>query len=124
MANTKILIIDDDEAWTRTLKRMLVGFDVVICDSTAQAWAHLAEGSFAAILSDVHMPDETGVELLLKMELNFPQWVGRTVFMTGGSLTSYELRTLLRSRRPILQKPFFVADLRAVLVELDAEARA
>jgi len=60
-----ILIVDDEPAMLRTFERVLRGsFDVVTCSSTDEAISHVTTRSFDVVVSDVHMPQMSGVDLL------------------------------------------------------------
>jgi EAL domain-containing protein (putative c-di-GMP-specific phosphodiesterase class I) len=60
-----VLVVDDDEALARTLRRLLDGpFDVELASSGHAALEAIKRRSFSAILSDIEMPGMSGVELL------------------------------------------------------------
>ncbi|MFH0985092.1 MAG: response regulator [Candidatus Omnitrophota bacterium] len=63
-----ILIVDDEESITFSIKRLLkpAGFEVVTADSGAQALEILEKFTPDAILTDVLMPGMTGPEWVLK----------------------------------------------------------
>lgn len=65
-ATGRVLLVDDNEALRRSLKRVLVavGHDVVEAGNGREAIAYTKENDFDLILSDVRMPDMDGVELL------------------------------------------------------------
>jgi EAL domain-containing protein (putative c-di-GMP-specific phosphodiesterase class I) len=72
-----VLIVDDDPTWRRTLKRLLAsaGFDVVDVGTGRAALGALETGRFDVILSDIHMPDGDGLELLRsvrRIDLDIP----------------------------------------------------
>jgi EAL domain-containing protein (putative c-di-GMP-specific phosphodiesterase class I)/response regulator RpfG family c-di-GMP phosphodiesterase len=61
----RVLLVDDDHVYRRSLERVLKAeFEVIHADTGKSAIAALASGSFDAILSDVHMPDGSGLDLL------------------------------------------------------------
>ena len=64
----KILFIDDDPRVLDSYRRILRGhrhiWDMVYRCDPAAAWEELQEGGFDAVVSDIHMPRMSGLELL------------------------------------------------------------
>lgn len=75
----------------------------------------LAQHEYDAVLCDVMMPDETGLDLLGTLP---ERDAGRLVFMTGGVVGAELLERLQSSGRPVLLKPFQVAALERVIAEI------
>jgi EAL domain-containing protein (putative c-di-GMP-specific phosphodiesterase class I)/CheY-like chemotaxis protein len=79
----RVLVVDDDDQIRRVIARTLrkAELAVVDVDSGLKAIAQLEAGSFDVILSDVHMPDGDGLELLRavrRIDLDVP-----VVLMSG-----------------------------------------
>jgi len=73
----RVLIADDDPLLRKMLSRLLrrASFDVVEADSGRAALAELAAKRVDVILSDIHMPDGDGIELLRsirRVDLDIP----------------------------------------------------
>jgi putative two-component system response regulator len=82
--STKVLVVDDDEAFRHSTARTLVshGYSCVEAASNAQARAILdTEQDVAAVLLDIRMPGESGMELLTGLIADFPDLA---VVMTTG----------------------------------------
>jgi two-component system, NtrC family, response regulator PilR len=65
------LLVVDDEPDLRTLYELSLvreGYDVESAGTVADAWAMLAERSFSAVITDMRLPDGTGLELLQRLE--------------------------------------------------------
>ncbi len=80
MTPPRVLIVDDDVAITRMLKRTFdrAGFDTSTVDNGAQAFALLAREDFDAMICDLQMPHMSGRELCRKLtseEIRFPACV-------------------------------------------------
>jgi EAL domain-containing protein (putative c-di-GMP-specific phosphodiesterase class I) len=78
-----VLVVDDDEAVRRSLTRLLSagGYEVVGAASGKLALAEIERRSFDVILSDIQMPQMSGVELLSQVrarDLDVP-----LILMTG-----------------------------------------
>jgi len=79
----KVLIVDDDITFARSMRRILTGagYDCSAVASGAAARRHLNEGDIAAVLCDVSMPGESGLDLLASLAADFPEVA---VVMTTG----------------------------------------
>jgi EAL domain-containing protein (putative c-di-GMP-specific phosphodiesterase class I) len=62
----RLLIVDDETAILRVLKRLLelAGYEVDTVDSVLAALAALEAGTYDLVLSDIHMPDMDGLQLV------------------------------------------------------------
>ena len=73
----RVLVVDDDADLRKMLQRLLrrVGFEIVEVDSGRAALAELSARRFDVVLSDIHMPDGDGLELLRsvrRIDLDIP----------------------------------------------------
>jgi CheY-like chemotaxis protein len=80
----QILIIDDEPQVAAGLKRVLRRHDVTIAHSGAEAKALVARQPFDVIISDVMMPEPSGIDLYLELRSQESPLVGRFIFVTGG----------------------------------------
>jgi two-component system, NtrC family, response regulator PilR len=65
------LLVVDDEPDLRTLYELTLvreGYDVESAGSVEEAWAALQQQRFAAVITDMRLPDGTGLELLRRMD--------------------------------------------------------
>ncbi len=112
----RILIIDDEEALGRTLRRALADYDVVLLVNATDALARISEGErFEFILCDVMMPGLTGVDFYEKLSLTAPDQAERVVFMTGGTTTGRTAAFLSATRNQVLPKPLELQLLRTLI---------
>ncbi len=110
-----VLIVDDEPKVADMLARALRRDHQVTVASCGQAALDLvAAGTwFDAIISDVMMPNMTGIELLDRLAVNAPQQARRFVFLSGGVFTT-ELRTRLDALGTVhLEKPISAKELRS-----------
>ncbi len=120
----RVLVIDDDEMLLRGIARALgKEHDVVAVERASEALHRLERGErYDAILSDVMMPQMTGVELYAAIAGQNRGDERRVAFVTGGALKSGIRQSLesLPNRR--IEKPFTVTELRSLVAELIATA--
>jgi two-component system, NtrC family, response regulator PilR len=65
------LLVVDDEPDLRTLYELSLlreGYDVDSAGTVAEAWAALESGRYQALITDMRLPDGTGLELLQRLE--------------------------------------------------------
>ncbi len=70
-ASAHRLLVVDDEPDLRTLYELTLlreGYDVETADSVGQALQHLAEQRYSAVITDMRLPDGTGLDLLQHLE--------------------------------------------------------
>ena len=65
-SSVRVLVVDDDEVLRRSLARALrkSDLDVTEADCGSKATGELERAAFDVVLSDVHMPDGTGLDLM------------------------------------------------------------
>ncbi len=83
--NSKIMLVDDEpkilDGYARSLRKQ---FDITTCCGGAEALKlNEQEGPFAVIVSDMRMPEMTGVELLSKIKTIEPDTV--RIMLTGNA---------------------------------------
>ncbi|HWA06493.1 MAG TPA: sigma-54 dependent transcriptional regulator [Ignavibacteria bacterium] len=72
--NSKVLIIDDEPAIRNLLERILTldGFAVITSPDFASGISHSENENIAVIVTDVKLPDGSGIELTKKIKSKFP----------------------------------------------------
>jgi PAS domain S-box-containing protein len=119
----RILVVDDEEGVRTVLQRLLrrIGYEVdAVADvDTALALLRVVPLRFDLVLSDILMPDKTGLDLV--QEIVASSLPVAIVLMTGFADNATVREATETHRLPVLRKPFEVDQL-AVIVE-DALAR-
>jgi DNA-binding NtrC family response regulator len=93
--DVKILIVDDEEAVTKSLSRylMLEGYDVDVANNPFVALQKVSHENFLIVISDIAMPGMNGVELLRRIK----KYNGMVqVIMITGYVTLDNILTCLR----------------------------
>lgn len=121
----RILIIDDDPAILKGMARVLRGHDIVAVESGRRALSMVDGGeAFDVIVSDMMMPEMSGMDLYEALLARHPHVASRMVFLTGGAVTARTADFLAVVPNRHLQKPLDVATLRSMIQRLLAEHAA
>jgi CheY-like chemotaxis protein len=114
-----ILIVDDEVSLGQVLRRRLRDHDVTAVTSAREALDLLAhDAHFDVILSDLMMPEMSGMQLYDEILRSRPDIVDRVVFMTGGAFTGGAPEFLEQVPNEGLEKPFSESALRAAIQRL------
>jgi two-component system cell cycle sensor histidine kinase/response regulator CckA len=119
-ATPRVLVIDDEPMIRSLVTRVLAGyFQVTSADGMRAALAALNESQdFDAILCDLMMPTESGMDFFGVVRRLYPDLVKRVAFITGGAVAPDTSRFLESAGRPVLNKPFTPETLAAFVEQL------
>jgi len=115
-----VFVVEDDPSVRRGVLLMArrLGHDVDSADGYAAARRHLLErgARYDVALVDIHLDGpHTGFELFDELQAEGRGRERRIIFATGDSISTETRDQLTRAERPVLQKPFSLHDLRAIL---------
>lgn len=124
-AAATILLIEDEVTLRTAIGRFLraSGYVVEAVDSGRAALDQLATRRFDLILLDLRMQGMTGEDVYEEMQARHPDQAQRVVFMTGDLHSPTAAQFIRSTGRPVLAKPFTLADLAARVQQLLAVAR-
>ncbi|MCE9601608.1 MAG: response regulator [Gemmatimonadetes bacterium] len=109
----RILLVEDELAVREQLTRLLeaMGHATVAAATAAEARTHLVAGSapFDAVVSDVMMPGETGIQFTAWLRQAHPELP--VLLISGHTGESVDRETLVRAGVALLRKPFSGAEL-------------
>lgn len=109
---SRILVVDDEESIREFLEIMLKkeGYEVTIAEDGAKAKDILTKKSFDMIISDLQMPNMTGIELLKHVKESYPD----TVFMliTAFGTTETAVDAMKMGAYDYVTKPFKIDEVR------------
>jgi len=112
----RILIIDDNVNVARSFAILLGEHDVEISvDPRKGASRILAGETFDIVFCDLMMPAMTGMDLHAVIAEKLPEQAERIVFVTGGAFTPAAQEFVSKVPNTVLEKPFDMKDLAAVL---------
>ena len=121
----KILVIDDDAVVRDVIGEMLVavGYEVETAASAAEALDLFMDEAIELVITDIVMPDVSGLELLETMRLHRPSLP--IVLVTGANTRDNLSEALTRGADGLVAKPFSRAELQeAVEKALDRAGRS
>jgi CheY-like chemotaxis protein len=119
-----VLVVDDEPAILDLIVRALRSdYELSTATNGKDALALALEAPFDVIISDVMMPEMSGVELHHALARRAPQQAERVVFVTGGAFTPSAQDFLDAVPNPCLDKPFTVSGLKALVARVVAGGR-
>lgn len=123
----RALLVDDEPVIRQALRRFFVrmGWEVDEAEDGTEALRHLLGADdapppreYAVIISDLRMPGISGIELHARLAAARPELLERLILSTGDSVSAEAADFLRHSRCPVLNKPFELAELRAMLARV------
>ena len=111
----KILIVDDNPNMSSLLSEMLEVFDYESARAAdgEQALNELEKGTFAMVISDMRMPNMTGLELLKEVKSRYPKVP--VVLISGYSRGEVGSQAELHEADGFLGKPLMMSDIEKLL---------
>lgn len=109
---SRILVVDDEESIREFLEIMLKkeGYEVTTAEDGAKAKEILTKKSFDMIISDMQMPNVTGIELLRHVRESYPDICFMIITAFGTTETAVEAMKL--GAYDYLTKPFKIDEVR------------
>lgn len=113
----KVLVVEDEPDVAETLKELIEreGFEVIVAGNGSEAFYALDHNEFDLLFSDLRMPVLNGPEFYARLKEIRPELVKRMAFVSGDTMGDSMGDFLKEAGRPILEKPFTKAGIRAVL---------
>ena len=114
----KILIVDDNPNMSSLLSEMLDVFDYdsVRAADGQQALSELVQGGFSMIITDMRMPNMTGMELLQEVKTLYPKIP--VVLISGYGGSDIESQASAHKADGFLGKPLMMSDIERLLNRL------
>ncbi len=113
----RLLAVDDEALLLKAYRRMLGDTH----ELTTALGGHEAlrilerDGGFDVVLCDLQMPEMSGMELHAAVRERFPTLGDRFIFVTGGAFSSDARKFLEDSVASVIQKPFRLEDMLALI---------
>ena len=111
----RILVVDDERSMQEFLEIFLrrEGYDVVTAGDVDTAVVHLETDEIDLVITDMQMPDKTGLDLLLAAREVSPETI--LIVVTAFGTTDSALSAMKEGAYDYLTKPFKVDELRIVI---------
>jgi signal transduction histidine kinase/CheY-like chemotaxis protein len=120
----RAMLVEDEAAIRSALRRYLerAGWRVEECDGAREALERLtgdsAATSYDLVISDLRMPDMSGIELHDRLKRDNPAILARFIFITGDVASAEASAFIAATDRPVLEKPFELDALAAAVREV------
>ncbi|MFB3916935.1 MAG: sigma-54-dependent transcriptional regulator [Terriglobales bacterium] len=117
------LIVDDEQS-IRTLCRRIcesIGFHCFEAESAESALAYLEAESPNIVLTDLKLPNQTGVELLRQVKIHLPRT--EVAIMTGHGTIDSAVQAMKLGAYDYVLKPFRVDELKLTLQRMEEKVR-
>lgn len=111
MKECKLLIVDDEERFLSTTKRILLknGYDALTAESGTKALEILVKHLIHVVILDVKMPKMDGIETLQEIKKRFP--LVEVIMLTGHASVEDAVEGLKSGATDYLMKPTDVEEL-------------
>jgi DNA-binding NtrC family response regulator len=111
----KILVVDDEQFMVHTLSKILelMGFDVLSAFGGKQAYELFLAEKVDLVVSDLHMPDMNGLELLTSIKTQNPEMP--VILVTGYGIEKAREYAGNSKADGFLGKPFKVQELKELI---------
>lgn len=112
-SDRSFLIVDDDAAFTEVVRAWAKrhGARATVVRDGREALERIQREDYDALIVDLKMPGMDGYELHLRLAVERPDLLRRTVFVTGDRSNPEAEEFLARSDALCLEKPFDLSDL-------------
>jgi two-component system response regulator PilR (NtrC family) len=110
------LLVVDDEPDLRTLYELTLlreGYDIETAGSVEEAWLHLKDRTYSAVITDMRLPDGTGLDLLRRLDESGRR--EKTIVITAYGSAENAVEALKAGAYDYLTKPVDLKQFRAVV---------
>jgi len=117
----KILVVDDSQAITDMLSKMLTleGYETVTTNCGCDGLKMIENGDFGAVMLDLQMPECSGFDVINSLEKSGKIKLNKIVVMTASPISSGELYELKKQGVFIwVRKPIDNNEIRSILRSL------
>ena len=121
----KVLIVDDEETLTWSMSKSLSKdkdkYEVIIANNGKEALTLLKDNKIDLVISDIRMPDISGLDLLVKIKKDYPDT--KVIIMTAYGSSDVQREANRRGSLYYVEKPFEISDIRKIIIDLIGKKR-
>ena len=123
MARHLILVVDDEDNLRDVLVEVLKrdGHEVDSAVDGAEGLRRVEERRYDLVVTDLRMPGLEGPELYRALRQRYPDDPPRVIFMSANTGIEEYATFLAGTGEPALEKPFNLADMRQVVLQVLAQ---
>jgi two-component system, cell cycle sensor histidine kinase and response regulator CckA len=114
----RILVIDDEPAVGRAMKRVLRDHDVSMAISGTEGIEQIEQHTFDLVICDLVMHGVSGMEVYERVCASRPEMAERFSFITAGGLGDLARRFVEKVKRPLMEKPTSSEELKRLVKTL------
>jgi DNA-binding NtrC family response regulator len=121
MKRPELLLIDDEPIVGQRLRTGLekLGCSVEVCEQPAAALARIREKAFDIIITDIMMPEISGLQVLEAAKAARPDT--RVIIISGFATAELAREAMEKGAYDMIAKPFKPSDLRALVAKAAGE---
>jgi two-component system response regulator PilR (NtrC family) len=114
-SRARVLVVDDERSMQEFLEIFLrsEGYEAVTAANVRSALVHIESDEFDVIVTDIQMPDGTGLDLLRSVQKIAPEPL--VVMMTAYASTETAIAAMKEGAYDYITKPFKVDEIRVVV---------
>jgi len=119
----QIVLVDDNEEFRSVMAQLLsrAGHRVRVADSAKSALRLLREAPAGLLITDIIMPDEDGLELIIKLRAEFPNLALIAISGAGLHAVLYLRIAGKLGAAATFQKPFSTDELLVAIARIELE---
>ncbi|HEY7435780.1 MAG TPA: response regulator [Methylomirabilota bacterium] len=123
MARSRILVVDDEENLRDVLVEVLTrdGHEVDSAADGAEGLRRAEAQRYDLVITDLRMPNLEGPELYRAVRQRYADNPPRVIFMSANTGIEEYATFLAETGEPALEKPFNLADMRQVVLQVLAQ---
>jgi len=120
MARHRILVVDDEENLRDVLVEVLKrdGHEVESASDGNEGLRRLQDSRYDLVITDLRMPGIEGPALYEALRQHYPTDPPRVIFMSANTGIEEYAHFLAGTGEPALEKPFNLADMRQVVLQI------